>query len=305
MRLRENGSFRNCRRLAGVLAGLVACTALGGYGQRGGAPLPAEAKQFLGNEQAIAEARNIFNQRCTACHGRDGVGADIGPALAAPGQRYGRRSPAEIFDAVKNGIRGTTMPPGGLPDADCWRLTAYVLALRGTAIDAPADGDVAHGEQIFWGKGECGKCHMAGGKGGLLGPDLSRIANLRKLVSIREALTKENYWVAYDGGSHASAIAPVSGYQVVRVVTRNGREIRGVLKNEDSFSLQMLSMDGALHLFSRDDLREIVYEPGSLMPSDYADRLTAKEMQDLLAFLSRLGSATPTEQVGRRGGGGE
>jgi hypothetical protein len=64
-------------------------------------------------------------------------------------------------------------------------------------------------------------------------------------------------------------------------------------------------MDGALHLFSRDELGEIVYEPGSLMPSDYEDRLTAKEMQDLVAFLSRLGSTTPTEQVGRRGGGGE
>jgi hypothetical protein len=144
---------------------------------------------------------------------------------------------------------------------------------------------------------------MAGGKGGLLGPDLSRIANLRKLTSIRDALTKEDYWVAYDGGSHATAISPATGYQIVRVVTRDGREIRGVLKNEDSFSLQMLSMDGALHLFSRGDLRDIVYEPGSLMPSDYEDRLTAKEMKDLLAFLSRLGSVTPAEQGGRRGGG--
>ena len=62
----------------------------------------------------------------------------------------------------------------------------------------------------------------------------------------------------------------------------------------------MLSMDGPLHLFSRDELSEIVYEPGSLMPSDYESRLPAKEMQDLLAFLSRLGSTTPTEQGGRR-----
>jgi putative heme-binding domain-containing protein len=303
MRLRENRRFRRWCKSAGVWASLVACTALALQAQRGGAPLPAEAKQFIGNEQAIADARNIFNQRCTACHGPDGAGADIGPALAAPGQRYGRRSAADIFDAIKNGISGTTMPPGGISDADSWRLTAYVLALRGTAIDTPADGDVAHGEQVFWGKGECGKCHMAQGKGGLLGPDLSRIANLRKLTSIRDALTKENFWVAYDGGSHASAIAPVSDYRVVRVVTREGREIRGVLKNEDSFSLQMLSMDGDLHLFSRGDLREIVYEPDSLMPSDYEDRLSAKEMQDLLAFLSRLGWVNPPEQGGRRGGG--
>jgi cytochrome c oxidase cbb3-type subunit III len=305
MRLREHRSFSRTRKSVSVLAILIACTAVAGYAQRGAPPpLPAEAKQFIGNEKAIAEARDIFNQRCTACHGPDGIGADIGPALAAPGQRYGRRFAGDIFDAVKNGIQGTTMPAAGLADSDTWKLTAYVLALRGTAIDAPVDGDVAHGEQIFWGKAECAKCHMANGKGGLLGPDLSRIANLRKLASIRNALTKDDHFVAYDGGSHATAIAPVSAYKVVRVVTRDGREIRGVLKNEDSFSLQMLSMDSTLHLLSRADLREIVYEPDSLMPSDYGDRLTAKEMQDLLAFLSRLGSANPPD-ASRRGGGGE
>lgn len=64
-------------------------------------------------------------------------------------------------------------------------------------------------------------------------------------------------------------------------------------------------MDGPLHLFSRDELSEIVYEPGSLMPSDYEDRLPAKEMRDLWAFLSRLVSTTTTEQLGRRGGGGD
>jgi len=59
--------------------------------------------------------------------------------------------------------------------------------------------------------------------------------------------------------------------------------------NEDSFSLQMLGSDNELHMFARDELRQVVYEPKSLMPTDYDKRLTPEEFQDLLAFLSRLG----------------
>ena len=181
------------------------------------------------------------------------------------------------------------MPPTGLAENDAWKVAAYVRALRGTAIDAPAKGNVARGEQIFWGKADCGGCHMLRGRGGLTGPDLSHIASRRKLTSIRDALTKEQHSVSGDGGRHETILVPLSSYQPVRVVTREGRTIRGVVKNEDSFSLQLLGLDNALHLFARDELREIVYEPNSLMPTDYDKRLTPEEFQDLMAFLSRQG----------------
>ena len=61
--------------------------------------------------------------------------------------------------------------------------------------------------------------------------------------------------------------------------------------NEGSFSLQMLGSDNELHMFARDELRQVAYEPKSLMPTDYDKRLTPEEFQDLLAFLSRLGSS--------------
>jgi len=51
----------------------------------------------------------------------------------------------------------------------------------------------------------------------------------------------------------------------------------------------MLGSDSELHMFARDELRQVVYESKSLMPTDYDRRLTAEELQDLLAFLSRLG----------------
>jgi hypothetical protein len=43
----------------------------------------------------------------------------------------------------------------------------------------------------------------------------------------------------------------------------------------------------------RDQLREVIYEPKSLMPTDYDKRLAPDEFEDLLTFLSRLGTLAP------------
>jgi putative heme-binding domain-containing protein len=297
----KSREFRRRPRACFVFAAVIVLMAgVSSRAQSTGASATA-SNPFKGDEGAVAEGRELYNNSCTACHGPEGIVGELGPALAAPGRRYGRRTDGEVFDAIKRGIPGTTMPPSTLSDSDAWKVTAYILGLRGTAIDAPAKGNVAKGEQIFLGKGDCGSCHMLKGKGGLIGPDLSDLASRRKLSSIRDALTKENHRVAGDGGRHDAGLEPLTTYQVVRVVTRDGKTIRGVLKNEDSFSLQMLSLDNALHLFGRDELREIMYEPDSLMPTDYDKRLTSDEFQDLLAFLSRQGSAAPPPQERRRG----
>ena len=183
------------------------------------------------------------------------------------------------------------MPASGLGETDAWKVAAYIHSLRGTAIDAPSEGDAAHGEQIFWGKGNCGQCHMIQGRGGLLGPDLSNLAGRRKLYSIRDAVTKSDHRVATNGGLHDINLAPLGSYQSVRIATRDGKSLSGVLLNEDNFSLQVLGSDNDLHMFMRDELQQVVYEKKSLMPTDYDKRLTAEEFQDLMAFLTRQATA--------------
>jgi putative heme-binding domain-containing protein len=275
--------------------------------QRGGAgPNAGAANPFAGNEQAITEGHEIYNKVCTTCHGADGTAGDRAPALAMPGRRYIRQSDHDLFDAILKGIPGTPMPSTGLSENDSWKVAAYIRGLRGTAIDAPVKGDAAHGEQIFWGKGECGSCHTARGKGGLLGPDLSNVAGQRKLSSIRNALTKPDHRVLGDGGQIESVLYPRASYKAVRVVTKDGKTIRGVIRNEDSFSVQLMGTDNNLHMFARDEVKQIADEPKSFMPTDYDKRLTPAEFQDLLAYLSRLGvpAAPAAAPPAGRGGGG-
>jgi len=78
-----------------------------------------------------------------------------------------------------------------------------------------------------------------------------------------------------------------SGYQPVQVVTADGQKISGIAKNDNNFSLQLLDTHDRLQLFTRDELREVIYKKQSLMPSNYDKTFTPTELQDLLAFLSR------------------
>jgi len=74
-----------------------------------------------------------------------------------------------------------------------------------------------------------------------------------------------------------------------------------VLLNEDGYSLQMIGNDQQLHLFDKAKLRRVAVESRSLMPTDYDKRLTPAEFKDLMAFLTRQGTAA-APAPGRRGG---
>jgi putative heme-binding domain-containing protein len=274
--------------------------------QRGGGPPAGGASPHpaIGNREAIGEGEKFYNEACTACHGKDGAGGELGPPVAAQNRRYLRRTANEIFDAIKAGIAGTQMPPfsGQFNDDQIWRLTAYIWGLRGTAIDTPATGNVANGEAIFWSKGTCGSCHMIKAKGSILGPDLSNLAGTRKVQNIVDALTKEEHRIMADGGTHDTTLLPISTYQPVRVTTSDGKVISGILKNEDSFSLQVLGKDDLnIHRFRRKDVK-VFYDPQSLMPHDWDKRLSPTEFQDLIAFLTRLYVPPPPSPPARGGG---
>src|SRR5579885_2321814 len=109
---------------------LGACCA---WAQRAGNP--------LGNDPSVIEkGHEIYNRACTMCHGLNGTVGDRAPALAAA-RRYLRSSDRDLFDAIRNGIPGTLMPPFSMPENDVWSVVAYIRSLRATAIDSPVEGD--------------------------------------------------------------------------------------------------------------------------------------------------------------------
>jgi len=80
----------------------------------------------------------------------------------------------------------------------------------------------------------------------------------------------------------------IDGYQPVTLVTRTGQRIRGVKKNEDAFSIQIMDTQERLQGYLKSDLREWINDETSVMPDFGVDRISERDLDDLLAYLTML-----------------
>lgn len=217
---------------------------------------------------AVEAGKAQFLDACAACHGTNGEGG-IGPSLV-DGREVRRADDEQLFKSIRQGVPGADMPPFPFPDEQVWSLVAYVRSLSVPAVESNVDGDIAAGEALFFGAGGCVKCHRIRGRGGLFGPDLSRIGASRRIDQIREALMDPNARIT-------------AGFEAA---TLDGR-VRAVVKNHTNFSAQVLDSSGRLHLLRGDELERLRFEGESWMPRDVATRLEDDLVRDLVAFLSR------------------
>ena len=221
------------------------------------------------------EGALIEPPRCQRCNGK------MRPAVVWYGEDLPPQAWKTAVHLVKDcdllisvGTSGIVMPAAGLPDDSVWRIVAYIRSLRARASDENVEGNLEHGAELFHGTARCSECHMIRGNGGLLGPDLSNIGAERTLRQLREALTTVRPNTPF-------------GFQPVRIRTKSGETVDGVVKNENNFSMQVLDRQNRLHLLNREDVKDVDYGRKSLMPNDYGERLTTGELQDVLLFLSR------------------
>ena len=126
-------------------------------------------------------------------------------------------------------------------DDDVWKILAYVRTLAAAAPTDPPRGNAENGERIF--RANCDSCHLVNGRGGRLGPDLSRVGAART----RAALTRQIRG-AVEG------FRP--GYEPVTLTTRGGRTIHGVKKNEDLFSVQIMDTGERIQGYLKEDMRD-------------------------------------------------
>lgn len=84
--------------------------------------------------EMIQEGQELFNIACKSCHGVDGYGTRMAPALN--NQLFLSKTPDEaIYQIIANGVPGTLMPGWGgrLTDYDMQSLVAFMRSLETTA----------------------------------------------------------------------------------------------------------------------------------------------------------------------------
>jgi putative heme-binding domain-containing protein len=227
----------------------------------------AQTRPAANDPAAVQAGTAIFRERCAECHGTDAKGV-AGHDLTRIW--ISGASDERVFQTIRQGVPNTIMPSTSAPDAEVWALVTYLRSLNPAGTTDAPKGNAANGERIFW--ASCGGCHTFNGRGGPLGPDLSRIAQSQSRELLTRALREP------------SASIP-DGYKPVTIVTRQGQRVRGVRKSEDAFSIQLMDDGGHLRGYLKTSVRDIVRETNSLMPAFGPDRLNDSDLTDVLAFL--------------------
>ena len=140
-------------------------------------------------------------------------------------------------------------------------------------LGALGDGDVRRGQLVFnSAKTACLSCHAIGYLGGKIGPDLTRIGQIRSERDLLEA-------IVFPSASFARS------YEPVVVSTASGAVHSGVIRNESADEVLLATGPQAEVRIARQEIEDI--QPGtvSVMPPGLDEQLTRQELADLLAFL--------------------
>ena len=237
---------------------------------------PAANNPHLGNPQSIRSGMALYRIRCADCHGLD-AGGYRGPDLI--GVLAGGATDERLFQTIRKGVPGTEMPAANetsAPDDDLLMIIAYLRKLGTVAPSESPIGNVENGGRLF--AAQCANCHRVAGRGGRIGPDLTRIGAARSRAALSREIRNPSEWIP-------------TVYETVTVVTKDGQRIRGVKKNEDLFSIQIMDMRERIQGYLKSNLQEVIFEKSSLMPVFAPGRLNDSDLNDLVGYLSTLRGA--------------
>lgn len=199
------------------------------------------------------------------------VGARLLASLQASDAKASLR--VDRLQAAIGGF-GPEIQAGAIPlfqalNVDAASQNAKVEAL----LDHMSGGDVRRGQAVFHDpKSVCISCHQMGYAGGAIGPDLTRIGEVRSERDLLEAILYPN-------------LSFVRSYEPVVVITNDGRTFSGILK-KDAPDEVILTLSATEEMrLPRADIEEM--QPGnvSVMPSGLDQQLTEQELVDLVTFL--------------------
>ena len=208
------------------MAALALCTLVGRAPAFAQPTTEKTTNPLAGDAKAVDAGKNIYRGRCGVCHGIDAKGYR-GSDLTTGDWVHGGGD-AQIFRTIARGIPGTEMPGhANMSEEEVWMVIAYLRTLSSPGGAAAERGDATRGEQIYQAKnkGNCAQCHMIDGRGGRLGPNLSRIGASRSAAALEREIRRPG------------EVIPV-GFETVTVVMPEG----AVHRREEAKAYEATSM---------------------------------------------------------------
>jgi putative heme-binding domain-containing protein len=177
-----------------------------------------------------------------------------------------------LFTAYPSEIRAAAEPLTMRLNVDLPKQRARIAELS-PQLDG---GRVQVGRNVFFGKKAlCSACHRVRGEGSLIGPDLTKVGQIRSRADLIES-------VVYPSSSFAR------GYESFSIQTDSGLVYTGVIARETSDSVYLKTAQREEVRIPRSEIEQVVPSKVSIMPQGFDKLLTVEELRDVLAFLQTL-----------------
>ncbi len=137
-----------------------------------------------------------------------------------------------------------------------------------------AKGRVSEGRKAYE-NSACVACHKAGGLGRAMGPDLSRIGQIRSERDLLESILFPDATIARDYETHV-------------VETADGQTYTGMVKNNSVDGLVLMDLAGQEKTLPQTQIVANTVMPTSLMPMGLEQSLSEQQLLDLVAWLASL-----------------
>ncbi len=240
--------------------------------------------------KAFDEGRAIWVKQCIDCHGTLARGSDTGPNIIRSSVANRDRTsfiPGSVLGPFLK--KGHPTQSGTASSTFTERQTvalAHYLrqqvndTMRGSPIFVPGDvltGDAKAGAAFFNGEGGCATCHN---------PTSRNLAGIRSRAGSTVNVQQRMLFPMSGGGRGRGG--PNPNPTTVALSSPSGPPISGVLVAQDSFYVTVQDAAGQIHVVKR--------TPGMRMETtnpfqahiDLLDRLTDKNVHDLVAYLETL-----------------
>ncbi len=153
--------------------------------------------------------------------------------------------------------------------------TADAKPLPPVAELVKQSGNIEEGRKVYATVGTCAKCHKVKGEGKEVGPDLSEIGS---------KLGKEALYV--------SILDPSAGishnFETHLLLLEDGTSVSGILISQTEQEVSVKTAEAIVRKIPRDEITAMKKQPVSLMPADLQKSLTAKNLIDVVEFLTTL-----------------
>src|SRR5450432_4059592 len=264
---------------------LAAQTPAGRGANTGGAG--AEDKHVV-DPAAADRGRKVYAAECINCHGTHARGSDNGADLIRSvvvlHDRYGN----EIGPFLRKGHPTQTTPAANLSPSQILDLSHFVhyevYQTMRSALDIQnvLTGDAKAGAAYFNGEGKCTACHSPSG-------DLAGVGKRYSPVNLQQRFLFPQGGGRGGRGGRGIPAGNAAGKQVTVTVTpASGPAISGTLLQMDDFNVALRDASGDYYSFKRTPSLKVVKNDPFVAHAELLDRITDKNMHDVVAYLEGL-----------------